>query len=174
MTRLAAIVAMGTNRCIGIENALPWYLPEDLKHFKATTLGKPVLMGRKTYESIGKPLPGRTNIVITRNASWSAPGVRVVSNLERGIEMAKAQAEISGHDEAMVIGGAEIYTQAMPQLDRLYLTEVDAAPAGDAFFPELEGDWHEQESRHFEAEGNKPAYAFKTLARTPTSLASGS
>lgn len=174
MIRLAAIVAMGRNRCIGIDNSLPWYLPEDLKHFKAKTLGKPVVMGRKTFESIGKPLPGRTNIVITRNPEWSAPGVRVVGDLAEGIEMAKAQAEISGHEEAMVIGGAEIYTQAMPHLERLYITEVDAAPEGDAFFPALEGDWDEQESEVFLPEGNKPGYAFKTLARRPTSLASGS
>jgi len=164
--RLAAIVAMGTNRCIGIENKLPWYLPEDLKHFKAKTLGKPVIMGRKTFESIGKPLPGRTNIVISRNPAYQAPGIRVVQDLPAGILMGKAQAEISGSDEAVIIGGAQIYAESLGHIDRLYLTEVDSAPAGDAFFPELEAaDWQQIEQQDHPAVDNRPSYCFRTLGR---------
>ena len=166
MVKLAAVVAMGSNRCIGVDNKLPWYLPEDLKHFKAVTLGKPVIMGRKTYESIGKPLPGRTNIVITRNAQWSAPGVRVVPTIERAVEMGRAQAELDGMDEAMIIGGAQIYAETLAHLDRLYLTEVDTAPAGDAFFPELGDGWQQIERQDVEATDNRPSYRFITLGRT--------
>lgn len=165
MIRLAAVVAQGTNRCIGVDNKLPWYLPEDLKHFKRVTLGKPVIMGRKTFESIGKPLPGRTNIVITRNASFSAPGVRVVDSIERGISMGKAQAELDGVDEAMIIGGAQIYADVLNQLDRLYLTEVDTAPMGDAFFPELDDQWQTIEKTEIQATDNRPSYRFITLGR---------
>mgnify|MGYP000421606993 CR=1 FL=1 len=165
MIKLAAVVAMGSNRCIGIDNKLPWYLPEDLKHFKAVTLGKPVIMGRKTFESIGKPLPGRTNIVITRSGDWSAPGCRVVPSIERGIAMGKAQAELDGVDEAMVIGGAQIYAATLDQLDRLYLTEVDTAPAGDAFFPALSDDWQQIDERAVASVDGRPGYRFLTLGR---------
>lgn len=165
MIRLAAVVAMGSNRCIGIDNKLPWYLPEDLKHFKAVTLGKPVIMGRKTFESIGKPLPGRTNIVVTRSADWSAPGARVVNSIERAIGMGKAQAELDGVDEAMIIGGAQIYAETLSQLDRLYLTRVDTAPAGDAFFPELGDDWQQIDERAVAPVDGRVGYQFITLGR---------
>lgn len=164
--RLAAIVAQGSNRCIGIDNKLPWYLPEDLKHFKATTLGKPVIMGRKTFESIGKPLPGRTNIVITRDASYKAAGVRVVHSLKAAVTMGRAQAEISGVDEAVIIGGAQIYAESLPLLDRLYLTDVDTAPEGDAFFPALDqAVWQQIEAVEHPAVDGRPAYRFRTLGR---------
>ena len=164
--RLAAIVAMGSNRCIGVDNKLPWYLPEDLKHFKAKTLGKPVIMGRKTFESIGKPLPGRTNIVITRNAKFSHAGVRVVHDLDKAIEMGKAQAEVSGSDEAVIIGGAQIYAESLSKIDRLYLTEVASAPQGDAFFPELDSaHWQQIESQDNPPVDNRPGYRFVTLGR---------
>ena len=140
---LAMIVAMARNRAIGRENALPWRISGDLQFFKRTTLGKPVVMGRKTYESIGRPLPGRQNIVITRNPDWRAEGVTTVTSLESALEVATATAARDGVDEVMVIGGAEIYRQAMPQAARLYVTEVDAEVAGDAFFPELNETWRE-------------------------------
>ncbi|WP_066961135.1 type 3 dihydrofolate reductase [Microbulbifer sp. Q7] len=136
---LAMIVAMARNRAIGRENTLPWRISGDLQFFKRTTLGKPVVMGRKTFESIGRPLPGRQNIVITRNPDWRAEGVTVVGSLESALEVAAREAV----DEVMVIGGAEIYRQAMPLADRLYVTEVDAEVDGDAFFPALDERWQE-------------------------------
>ena len=134
--RLALIAAVAANGCIGIDNKLPWYLPEDLKYFKAVTSGKPVIMGRSTYESLGRPLPNRTNIVITRNTDFRAPeGVRVVHSLQEALRVAEAVAHIDGSDEIVVIGGAQIYAQALPLVQRLYLTEVGKDVGGDAFFP---------------------------------------
>ncbi|WP_078085519.1 dihydrofolate reductase [Microbulbifer mangrovi] len=140
---LAMIVAMARNRAIGRENTLPWRISGDLQFFKRTTLGKPIVMGRKTFESIGRPLPGRQNIVITRNPDWSVDGVTVVSSLEQALDVAAATAAREGADEVMVIGGAEIYRQAMPLAQRLYVTEVDAEVEGDAFFPALNETWRE-------------------------------
>ena len=140
---LAMIVAMARNRAIGVENTLPWRISGDLQFFKRTTLGKPVVMGRKTYESIGRPLPGRQNIVITRNPEWHAEGVMRVSSLESALEAAALAAGQDGAEEIMVIGGAEIYRQALPLAERLYVTEVDAEVKGDAFFPELGDAWRE-------------------------------
>lgn len=128
--KLAIIVAAARNGVIGRNNQLPWHLPQDLKYFKAVTLGKPVIMGRKTYESIGRPLPGRTNIVVTRDHSWSAEGVEVV----HGFEEALAVAQGSNAAEVMVIGGAEIYKEALPLAQRIYLTQIEASPEGDAYF----------------------------------------
>jgi len=140
---LAMIVAMARNRAIGVENTLPWRISGDLQFFKRTTLGKPVVMGRKTFESIGRPLPGRRNIVITRNPDWRAEGVTAVSSLETALEVATGVAAEEGAQEVMVIGGAEIYRQAMPLAERLYVTEVDAEVTGDAFFPALDNTWRE-------------------------------
>ncbi|HNK33609.1 MAG TPA: type 3 dihydrofolate reductase, partial [Plasticicumulans sp.] len=135
---LSQIVAIGRNRVIGAGNALPWRLPDDLAHFKRLTLGKPVLMGRKTWESLGRPLPGRDNLVITRNPGYHAAGARVFASLDTAL------AACSDAPEIMLIGGAELYAQTLPICDRLYLTEVDAAPDGDAFFPALDpADWRE-------------------------------
>lgn len=143
--KLAIIVAAAKNGVIGRNNQLPWHLPQDLKYFKAITLGKPVIMGRKTYESIGKPLPGRTNIVITRNKDWAAAeGVVVTNGFEQALlEAQKVQGSGAGPaDEVMVIGGAEIYRSALQFADRVYLTRVDIEPEGDAFFSALdEAEW---------------------------------
>ncbi|MCK7596413.1 dihydrofolate reductase [Microbulbifer sp. CAU 1566] len=140
---LAMIVAMAGNRAIGRENALPWRISGDLQFFKRTTLGKPVVMGRKTFESIGRPLPGRKNIVITRNPDWRAEGVSLAASLEQALALAAQAAVGDGAEEIMVIGGAEIYRQAMPLAQRLYITEVEAEVEGDAFFPELDETWKE-------------------------------
>ncbi|KUJ83660.1 type 3 dihydrofolate reductase [Microbulbifer flavimaris] len=140
---IAMIAAMARNRAIGRENALPWRISGDLKFFKRVTMGKPVVMGRKTFESIGRPLPGRLNIVITRNAEWHAEGVSVVTSLEEALRLAGESARLGGAEEVMVIGGAEIYRQALPLAKRLYVTEVDADVEGDAFFPEFAGGWSE-------------------------------
>ncbi|MCZ6830051.1 MAG: type 3 dihydrofolate reductase [Gammaproteobacteria bacterium] len=132
--KISLIAAVAENGVVGRNNQLPWYLPEDLKYFKRTTLGKPVMMGRKTFASIGKPLPGRTNIVISRQPDLALTGVRVVADVSSAVELA---AEIDGCEELMVIGGAEIYALCLPLAQRLYLTEVHAAVGGDVYFP----DW---------------------------------
>ncbi len=131
---LALIATRARNGVIGLDNRMPWHLPEDLAYFKRVTLGKPVVMGRKTFESIGRPLPGRLNIVVTRNPDWQAAGVQVAHSLDAALALAAAAAP----EEIMLIGGAELYRQALPQADVLYLTEIDAEFAGDAFFPEVD------------------------------------
>ncbi len=169
--KLSLVWAMAQNRVIGRNNKLPWYLPEDLKYFKRITLGKPVIMGRKTYDSIGKPLPGRISIVVTRNPHWSAEGVKTVDSLAAARKLCEHIEEIDGTNEAMVIGGAEIYAQAMPLADRLYLTEVHANVEGDAVFPEFDrGDWVEVSREDFEASGPNPYnYSFLVLDKRPAS-----
>lgn len=165
--KLALIWAMARNRTIGRNNALPWYLPEDLKYFKRVTLGKPIIMGRKTWESIGRPLPGRTNIVITRDAAFQADGVRVVHSLEQALALAEKICLLDGGDEAIVMGGAEIYALALPHADRLYLTQVHADVEGDAHFPPLDlTQWHELGREDFAAQGPNPYdYSFLILER---------
>ena len=128
---LSLVVAMARNRVIGAGGRLPWHLPADLKRFKEITMGRPVIMGRKTFESIGKPLPGRVNIVVTRRRGWSAPGCRAAGTLEEAIAAA-------GAGEVFVIGGGELYAAALPRADRLYVTEVDAEVPGDTHFPEVD------------------------------------
>ena len=155
--KLSMIVAAAQNRVIGRDNALPWYLPNDLKYFKQTTLGKPIIMGRKTYESIGKPLPGRTNIVITRQTDYQPDGVKVVHSVAEARDLAESVCLIDGQEEAMIMGGAEIYTLALPDADRLYLTEVHADVDGDAYFPEYDKtEWQEISREDCSAEGPNP------------------
>ena len=165
--KLAIIVAQAENRVIGINNNLPWHLPEDLRYFKQVTMGKPIIMGRKTFESIGRPLPGRTNIVITRDDSYQPENVKVVNSLEAARELAQSICTIDGCDEAMIIGGAQIYEQALPMADRLYLTQVHADVNGDAWFPAFNpGDWAEIGREDFYAEGHNPYdYSFIVLKR---------
>ncbi len=141
--KLAIIVAAAKNGVIGSNNQLPWHLPQDLKYFKSVTLGKPVIMGRKTYESIGRPLPGRTNIVVTRSKDWAVDNVIVTNSLEQALlEAKKTLAGSVATDEVMVIGGAEVYRSALPFADRIYLTKINAMPDGDAFFEALsDADW---------------------------------
>lgn len=152
--RLALIAAVAGNGCIGINNKLPWYLPEDLKYFKAVTSGKPVIMGRSTYESLGRPLPNRTNIVITRNRNFQAvEGVRIVHSLSAALIVAESVAHIAGNEEIVIIGGAQIYAEALPQVQRMYLTEVKKKVEGDAFFPAWsKSEWQEtgREQHHYE------------------------
>ncbi|MBV1777096.1 dihydrofolate reductase [Burkholderiaceae bacterium DAT-1] len=140
MHMLSLIAALASNRTVGIENRLPWHLPEDLKYFKATTSGHPIIMGRKTWDSIGRPLPNRHNIVITRNPEWRAEGADVVHTLDEAI--AKA-----GSGEIFVIGGATLYGEALAFADRLYLTEIDAEIEGDAWFPVWPKDQFRETSR---------------------------
>lgn len=132
---VALIVAVGKNRVIGRDNDLPWRIPDDLKRFKRLTLGHTLVMGRKTYESIGRPLPGRSTVVVTRQPAWSADGVTVVNSLPEALNQA---------GDLFVAGGGEIYRQALGYADRLEITEVDQAPAGDVTFPDVDpAVWHE-------------------------------
>ena len=139
MTCLSIIVAVAENGVIGKDNAMPWQLPEDMQHFKRVTMGKPIVMGRKTYESIGRPLPGRTNIVISRNLAFHAEGVEVMHSLEDALTLAKELAGREGAEEVMVMGGAQIYAAAIPMADRMYITEVHASVDGDAVLCDI--DW---------------------------------
>lgn len=140
---LALIVAAAENGVIGRDNALPWHLPEDLKYFRRTTIGKPVIMGRRTFESIGKALPERLNIVVSRSPGVSAPDVLVVSTLDAALAAARTAAT-GDLDEALVIGGAQLYRAALPLARRIYLTEVHAAVEGDTFLPPVDWDkWRE-------------------------------
>jgi dihydrofolate reductase len=159
---LALVVAMARNRVIGRGGALPWHLPDDLKHFKALTMGKPILMGRRTYETIGRALPGRDNLVLTGERSWQAPGVSAVHSLDEALERAAAAGEL------MVIGGAEVYRLTLPLAQRIYLTEVLADVEGDTFFPALQpGEWRELQSFPHPADA-RHAYGmrFVTLLRS--------
>ena len=130
------IAAMDRNRLIGRDNALPWRLPADLQHFKRMTLGKPLLMGRRTYESIGRPLPGRTSYILSRTPGFSVPGCRVVSDMKDAI----AGAEIAGETELFICGGEDVYQQALPLCERIYLTQLEREVEGDRFFPEIPQD----------------------------------
>lgn len=132
------VVAVAKNGVIGAEGGLPWHISSDLKRFKALTMGKPVVMGRKTWESIGRPLPGRDNIVVTRDAGYEARGAEVATSVEDALAIAAQRAHARGAGEIAVIGGAEIYAQSMAYADVIELTEIDAAPAGDARFPEID------------------------------------
>lgn len=163
LPKISAIVAMSENHVIGDDNQLPWHLPADLKHFKTITSGHPILMGRKTYESIGRPLPNRTNIIITRNASYEAPGCIVVQSIHEAVERAAA----IGSNEIFIIGGAEVYKQLLPNIERIYLTIVHDVFDGDAFFPEFNAnDWIEKErARHDADENNEYAYSFILMER---------
>ena len=157
---ISMVVARAENGVIGRGGDLPWRISADLKYFKAVTMGKPVIMGRKTYESIGRPLPGRTNIVITRDRAWAAESVMVAHSLDQALAAANAV------EEAMIIGGAEIYRQAMDRTDRVYLTEVHAEPEGDAVFPDLDPQqWREVSREKHPADEDNPAFSFVVLER---------
>jgi dihydrofolate reductase len=145
---VAMIAAIGENHVIGADGEIPWRLPTDFAHFKRTTLGKPLIMGRKTFESIGKPLPGRTNIVVTRQPGYTPEGVLVCHSLTEALECAQAIAAKDGADEVMIGGGAQIYVEAMPVADRLYVTHVATAPKGDAMFPPIDPAEWEVTRRH--------------------------
>jgi dihydrofolate reductase len=152
--RVSLIVAMARNRVIGANNALPWHLPADLKHFKALTMGHHMIMGRKTYESIGKPLPGRTSVVVTRNAGYAPPGVIAVNSLEAAISAC------ADDEEIFIIGGAELYRQAITLADRIYLTEIDADIPGDAHFMELDRKLWQETARASHTADEKNAYSY--------------
>ncbi len=160
--RFSMIVAVAANGVIGRDGSLPWHISADLKHFKALTMGKPILMGRRTFDGIGRSLPGRLNVVVTRNAGWSAEAVVVAHSLEEAL----AAAEASGADEAMVIGGSSLYEAALGRVGTLYLTEVHAEPEGDTIFPALDKtQWAETAREDHPGDGKMPAFSFVTLVR---------
>ena len=158
---LSLVCAMDNKRLIGRDNQLPWHLPADLAIFKKTTLGKPIVMGRKTFESIGKPLPGRRNIVITMNRRWQAPGCDVVYSLEEAIELS------SDSEEIMLIGGATLFEQSIERADKLYLTLIHAEFEGDTWFPAFEqSDWQVASEVFFEADHENPhSFTFMEFIR---------
>jgi dihydrofolate reductase len=163
--KLSLIVAYSRNRVIGIDNTLPWRLPADLQHFKRTTMGHPVIMGRKTWDSIGRPLPGRRNLVVTRDADWRADGAERVSSIDEAATLCHEQAE------AFVIGGAQIYAAALPRADTVVATEIDLDVAGDTFFAELDPhEWREvSRETHDRLDPDVPAFAWVHYARrTPS------
>ena len=156
--RLSIIAALSSNNVIGRDNDLPWHLSTDLKRLKALTMGHHMIMGRKTYDSIGRPLPGRTFVVITRDPSFAAEGVKIVHSLEDAIQVA------AGDDEPFIAGGAQIFEQAIHRADRMYLTRVHAEIEGDTWFPDFDdvSEWQLTDSEHFDA-GERNDYPFSFL-----------
>ena len=161
--KLSLIVAVAENGVIGKDNELPWKISSDLKYFKEKTMGKPIIMGRKTFQSIGRPLPGRVNIVFTRDTTFAPEGVIIAHTLEMALDVGKNMALVKGVEEVMVIGGAEIYTLCLPDADRLYLTRVHGDVEGDATFPALNSDdWLVGSSERFKA-GEKDSHDYSLI-----------
>ncbi|QXB27875.1 type 3 dihydrofolate reductase [Aeromonas sp. FDAARGOS 1405] len=161
--KISMIAAMAHDRVIGKDNQMPWHLPADLAHFKRVTLGKPVLMGRKTFESIGRPLPGRRNLVISRNPGYQAGGIEVVGSVEAALALLAS----STVEELMVIGGGHLYTEMLPSADRLYLTQIDLSVEGDTRFPAFDdGQWLRIDCESHPADEKNPhPYRFETWQR---------
>jgi dihydrofolate reductase len=163
--KISLIVAVSRNGAIGLNNQLPWYLPEDLKYFKSVTMGKPLIMGRKTFDSIGRPLPGRANIVLTRDPQWTSDGVKVVQSVEQALVAGEIACEAADVDEIMVIGGEQIYRMTIDLADRIYLTQVDVDVEGDAFFPNIDLNNWSQTSVKLPESIDKHPYQFLVLDR---------
>jgi len=168
MAIISLLAAADENNVIGLNNQLPWYLPADLKYFKNQTWGLPVVMGRKTFEALGKPLPGRTNIVITRNTTWAFENVLAAHSLEAAIAIAQQ----TGTREIFVIGGAQVFKTALPLANRIYLTRIHHQFQGDAYFPPFSKEqWHLVKSHtHQPDEKNKYAYTFEIWEQTPATI----
>ena len=166
---LSIIAAMASNRVIGLDNRMPWHLPADLKRFKAITMGKPMIMGRKTWESLPGLLPGRRHIVLTNNPAYSATGCELASSLEQAISMASHPQP----EEIMIIGGANLYQQALPMSRRIYLTQLELEVQGDAFFPQFDlTQWSETyKEKHIADENISFGYSFITFEKTPEASA---
>ena len=161
--KISMIAAMAHDRVIGKDNQMPWHLPADLAHFKRVTLGKPVLMGRKTFESIGRPLPGRRNLVISRNPGYQAEGIEVVGSVEAALALLAGNSV----EELMVIGGGHLYAEMLPRADCLYLTRIDLAVEGDTRFPAFDdGQWQRVDCESHPADEKNPhPYSFETWQR---------
>ncbi len=167
MTDISMIVAVAEDGAIGKDNKMLWHIPEDFKYFKAVTMGKPMVMGRKTFESIGRPLPGRLNVVVSRDAAYARQGVIVVPDLETALSAAFAEAEAKNVPEVMIVGGAQIYQQMIVQAKRIYYTEVHQSYDHDAAFPALDkAVWQEVSREDHLGDGeNKPDYSFVVFER---------
>jgi len=162
--KLSLIAALATNNVIGRDNQVPWHLSTDLRRFKTLTMGHHLIMGRRTFESVGRPLPGRVNVIITRSEDWTSEGVTVVRSLEDAVRIATN----AGDEEAFIAGGAQIYELAMHRADRMYLTRVHAEVEGDTWFPEFDdvSEWHLTDAEHFDAdEKNEYPFSFLTYDR---------
>jgi dihydrofolate reductase len=160
---IALVVAMGENRAIGRGGDLPWRISSDMRYFRRITMGKPVLMGRRTFKSLPRVLDGRVNVVLTRDRGFVAPGAVMAHSLEEGLAAARASAERTGAAEIMVIGGEDVFREVLPQTDRIYLTEVHASPDADTWFPTLDmSEWREV-SREAHAPGPKDDHAFSLV-----------
>lgn len=159
MTRLTIVVAMAHGNVIGADNDMPWHLPQDLQHFKALTVGKPVIMGRRTYDSIGRALPGRRNIVITRNENWTADNVETAHSLDEALALVRDAAEAS------VIGGAELYRLALDRVHCLMVTEIDLDVAGDAYFPAIDPAMWQEVARLPQQDEQGQRFAFVEYQR---------
>ena len=164
---LSLIAAIGENRVIGWNNSMPWHLPGDFKYFKEKTLGKPIIMGRKTWDSLGRPLPGRLNLVVTKQTDLRLEGAEVFTSLEAAIERAENWAREQGEEEVMLIGGAQLYTQSLSRADRLYLTRVAFNPErADAWFPQFDDSlWKLVSNVENPPVDDKPAYSFEVCER---------
>jgi dihydrofolate reductase len=169
---LSIIAAVANNNVIGRDNQLPWHMPADLKWFKTLTSGHHLLMGRRTYESVGKPLPGRITVVITRSAGYAPDGVAIARSLDEAI----SKAEAAGDPEIFIGGGAEIFNQVLHRANRMYLTRIHTEPEGDTFFPEFDdvNEWHLVDSEHHEADERNPhPYSFLTYERSDVPQSAG-
>lgn len=158
---ITLVVAAADNGVIGRDGRMPWHLPADLAHFKLLTWGKPIVMGRRTYESIGRPLPGRTNVVVTRDAAWSRPGMVVAHSLDAAFKAAGAAA---GTTEVMVIGGAQLYAESLPRASRVEFTQVHGSPQGDTHWPALDLKHWREVARHEHAADSRNQYALTFLS----------
>ncbi len=160
MSHITLVVARARNGVIGRDGKLPWHIPEDLRHFKAVTMGTPMVMGRKTFESFPGLLPGRRHIVLTRDPDWSAPGAEVASDVPAALRLAERESRLS------VIGGAEIFRLFLPMTERIELTEVHASPEGDVTLPPFDANvWREVSREHHDAKDGRPAFSFVRLER---------
>ncbi|NBC36932.1 dihydrofolate reductase [Novosphingobium sp. FSY-8] len=159
MTRIVLVVARAANGVIGADGTMPWHLPADLKHFKAVTMGHPMIMGRKTFESLPGLLPGRRHIVLTRDAGWAAPGAETAPDIDTALALAGDVPQVC------VVGGGQIYAQFLPRADVIEITHIDAAPTGDTLMPMPGAEWVEVARSDHPAQEGRPAFAFATLHR---------
>jgi dihydrofolate reductase len=163
---IALVVAIGENGAIGRGGDLPWHLSTDLKYFRKVTMGKPMIMGRRTFESFGRPLDGRLNIVLTRNAAFDAPGTVAAYNLDEAVDVARKEAKRTGADEIVIVGGDDVFCEVLPQASRIYLTEVHASPDADVFFRFDRKRWREiSRERHEPGPKDDHAFSFVVLER---------
>lgn len=163
--KIAIIAAVANNNAIGIDNKIPWHLPEDLRYFKSITMGKPIIMGRRTFDSLGKPLPGRTNIIVTKERVNHHKNIMIATGIDEAIKIAEQVAIAQSAEEIMIIGGAHIYKQTLSLADKLYLTRIYKSFDADTFFPDIDtGQWHETfREEHFSKNSAVFKYAFTVL-----------